>query len=335
MNARVGLERWYRRLLVMYPPGHRQLHGEEMVGVLLAGTQDGQRRPGLADTADLIGGALRIRLRAIGRGSGDPRWRDALAVLSVVAPLLLLAAGLATNDLLGVAIRAVGGSVENPFWLGYWWVWPSTFGPAILVLLVLLRLRRSAAAAALATTAGYVIISAAGSAAAGLASTGVALWGLLGGLATVALALSPGPRRGLRILGWWRTALVAAGALALGALAWGDPRFIAPLPRPGQLIGILVILAGVAVACLRTPVGRRVVALLMIVAIPLCFGVLAEAGARAGWMDGSAQRAALLYLPPLLGICLIMTAARLGRHRLDSQRAACHDSPPRGGDTPA
>jgi hypothetical protein len=31
-----ALERRYRRLLAVYPPAHRRVHGEEMVGVLLA-----------------------------------------------------------------------------------------------------------------------------------------------------------------------------------------------------------------------------------------------------------------------------------------------------------
>jgi hypothetical protein len=41
-------------------------------------------------SADLIWGALLIRLRPASHGSADPRWRDALAVVSVVLPLLFL-----------------------------------------------------------------------------------------------------------------------------------------------------------------------------------------------------------------------------------------------------
>ncbi len=332
---RQRLERRYRRLLAVYPPAHRRAHGEEMVGVLMAAAPDRQRWPGLAETADLIAGAMRIWVRAITRGVSDPRWRDALAVLSVVAPLLLLAAGLAINDILGVAIRAVGGSFENPFWLAYWWVWPSTFGPAIVTALVLLRLRRVAAAAALATTASYVIISADGSPAADLASVGTALWMVLGGLATVALALSPGPRRGLQILGRWRTALTAAGALGLGALVWGDPRLSVPPSGRGTLIVIFAVLVGVVIACLRTPVGRRVVALLAITASPLCYGALVQVGAAGDGPFGSAPRAALLYLPPLLVICLIITAAWLNTRRLDHHRTVRQGGPPGGDDAHA
>ena len=41
-----ALERRYRRLLRCYPPGHRQVHQEEMLGVLLATARPGQRAPG-------------------------------------------------------------------------------------------------------------------------------------------------------------------------------------------------------------------------------------------------------------------------------------------------
>jgi hypothetical protein len=41
-----ALERGYRRLLRWYPHSHRAVYGEEMLGVLIAGTRPGQRRPG-------------------------------------------------------------------------------------------------------------------------------------------------------------------------------------------------------------------------------------------------------------------------------------------------
>src|SRR5215470_18785011 len=38
------MEKWYRRLLVLYPKDHRREHAEEMVGVLLAADGDAQVR---------------------------------------------------------------------------------------------------------------------------------------------------------------------------------------------------------------------------------------------------------------------------------------------------
>jgi hypothetical protein len=45
-----ALERRYRRLLRCYPPSHRAVHQEEMLGVLLAAARPGQRTPGAAQT---------------------------------------------------------------------------------------------------------------------------------------------------------------------------------------------------------------------------------------------------------------------------------------------
>src|SRR6266568_8082568 len=110
------MEKRYRRLLALYPKDHRREHAEEMVGVLLAADGDAQVRTSkpvawalrlgqhAADSADLVDGALRIRGRiALNRLQRthwlswtvrDQRWSDALAVVSVVAPLLLLVAAL-------------------------------------------------------------------------------------------------------------------------------------------------------------------------------------------------------------------------------------------------
>jgi hypothetical protein len=327
----VAMERWYRRLLVVYPPSHRRVHGEEMLGVLLAAARD-KRRPDLAEVVDLIGGALRIRVRSIARGYRDPGWRDALAVVGAVAPLLLFAEVLATNDILGVAIRAAGGHFEDPFWLVSWSVWPFTAGTAVLIVLVLLRLGSTAAIVALALTAAHLVIFPFPG------SVGTAMWVLLGGLATMGLGLPPGPRRGLEILGWWRTALAGAGALALAALLWGDPSFMNVPNGLGRFMLVFVAAAGIGAACLLTPVGRRVVALLMIPAIPLFAGGLAAQGVGPEgvgpegvgpvWLDGQEQRAVLLFGPPLLALCVIVMVARRGRHRPGAGRGGDGEEAP-------
>ena len=74
MSAGTVLEGRYRRLLRMYPAGHRRKHQDEMLGVLMTGARAAQHRPGLADTANLIWGALLIRLRPARPGTA---WREA------------------------------------------------------------------------------------------------------------------------------------------------------------------------------------------------------------------------------------------------------------------
>jgi len=63
MTDQANLERSYRRLLAWYPRAFRHEKGQEILAVLLACTPDGQRRPGLAQAADLIRSGLWMRLR--------------------------------------------------------------------------------------------------------------------------------------------------------------------------------------------------------------------------------------------------------------------------------
>jgi hypothetical protein len=63
MTDQADLERGYRRLLAWYPREFRRENGQEILAVLMAGARDGQRRPGLAESADLIRSGVRTRLR--------------------------------------------------------------------------------------------------------------------------------------------------------------------------------------------------------------------------------------------------------------------------------
>jgi hypothetical protein len=88
------LERAYRRLVACYPKSFRRENEEEILTVLLATAGKGQRRPGVAESADLIKGALRMRMGL----SRAPRtvlaavrlmYLGAVAELSVLVTLLL------------------------------------------------------------------------------------------------------------------------------------------------------------------------------------------------------------------------------------------------------
>ena len=56
------LERGYRRVLACYPKAFRRENEDEILAVLLATAAEGQQRVGLAESADLIMGALRMHL---------------------------------------------------------------------------------------------------------------------------------------------------------------------------------------------------------------------------------------------------------------------------------
>ena len=347
------MEKRYRRLLALYPKDHRREHAEEMVGVLLAADGDApvrapnpvawavRRGQHAADIADLIGGALRIRSRmALNRirrtrwlswTVRDQRWSDALAVVSVIAPLLLLVAALTEFRIPQAVASSITG---HPHWgvtasLGLADL-PMAAGAPGVTLLVFLRLRRLAGLGALATAIGQLAAGAV-PAFAGYADPAVAFTVLLSCTAAVALLLSPGPDRGLALLTTSGTLLVGAGALILGGFSVGGdvwsgsepPRFddfggkVAGLPADLLIAAVLIT---AAVACLRAPVSRRVLALLAIPVIPYAFlwqeKLAADLFSQPG--DGSAiisSSIPLLYLPPLLLASLILTGTWLARRR--------------------
>ena len=173
------MERRYRRLLALYPKDHRREHAEEMVGVLLAADGDAPvrgpnpaawaRRLGqhTADIADLIGGALRIRGRVVlnrirrtrwlSWTVRDQCWSDALAVVSVIAPLLLLVAALTEFRIPQAVASSITG---HPHWgvsatLGLADL-PMAAGAPGVTLLMFLGLRRLAGLGALATAIGQI-----------------------------------------------------------------------------------------------------------------------------------------------------------------------------------
>ena len=94
---------------------------------------------------------------------------------------------------------------------------------------------------------------------------------VLASLAACSLALSPGPRRGLAIVGWRRACLMIAGLSA----GFGFPaivQLVNPAAPMGdlafRLLGILAITVAVAVTCVRGPVGRRVAGLMATALLP-------------------------------------------------------------------
>jgi len=360
-RRRNRMERRYRRLLALYPKDHRREHAEEMVGVLLAAAADDAqvRAPKpvawalrfgehTADSADLVAGALRIRgrmaLNRIRRAGWfwwtvrDQRWSDALAVVSVVAPLLLLVAALAEVHIPQAAASSVTG---HPHWqftaaLGLADL-PLAAGAPAVAALAFLRLRRTAGMAALAAAIGQVVSGVLRSAPAftRYGSPAVAFTVLLACTAAAALLLSPGPDRGLALLPPGGTALVGVGALILGGFSVGGTMWFGAAAPPsfgfaglgGEVAGlpgdllIAVVLVSVAAACLRAPVSRRVLALLAIPVIP--YAVLWQeklAGDLFGSPNGGASTliptsVTMTYLLPLILAGLIVAGTWLARHR--------------------
>jgi len=93
MTDSANLERRYGRLLAWYPAAFRREHEAEMLGVLMDSARDGQQGVGLADAADLIKGALIMRLRIPAQA---PRTVAAAVRLMYVGAAVALAGWIST-----------------------------------------------------------------------------------------------------------------------------------------------------------------------------------------------------------------------------------------------
>lgn len=253
MSGAAGLEGRYLRLLALYPAEHRRAHQEEMLGVLMTGARAGQRRPGLAESADLILGALRIRLRPAPGHQAGALWRDALAIVSTVLPLIILVyLGVLALSLVGdhgaVAGLLARAEAER---LAVW---------AALTACVLLRLRRTAALAAAAMliwaatpatyTPDWMYLS----------LTNMLIFVTLG-LEVAALLASPGPRRGRQILTWPGLATALAVPVAVASVinwVWLNH------PAAAAAIAIAVIALAIGGTAVTSALGWRVAALLSV-----------------------------------------------------------------------
>ena len=236
MTTARGLEGGYRRLLRWYPSSYRERHEEEILGVLMAAAEPGQRRPGARESLDLLWSALKIRIRMILRGADSEPWAAALALAGVLLPLLMLL--LKLTELLergvqhgfgtpaDILVGAYGpGAFASSFQLNPYSVALTgnvtdalTAGPLpalILAVLVCLGRRRAAAVFAafvplaflgVSLTSGYTLLAG--------PRGDVTLYAF--GLEALILLTATGASRGWRALSWRPSALLAAATVAAG-----------------------------------------------------------------------------------------------------------------------
>ena len=101
MSEQVTLERSYRRVLAWYPRSFRADSEDEILAVLLASAEDGQTRVGLAETWDLLRGAVRMWV-----------WPAAPRPRSVRVAVKLMLAGAAAELAAMITIISTLGSVR-------------------------------------------------------------------------------------------------------------------------------------------------------------------------------------------------------------------------------
>jgi hypothetical protein len=335
MTDSPDLERGYRRLLACYPRAFRREHAEEVLAVLMAGAPEGQRRPRLAESADVFWSALKMRMRGPGPASENRPWADALALFSLVAPLFLLLV-----DILNVALpyRFRLGP-QSPFYppalgrhpeigglrLLSLHIFTLTVGAEVVIAVLVLLGLRWAALAALAVTALYW-------AAAGesmpwipyplqLVTTGIFI------VEAAALVASPGPRRGRQLVNWRVGAVlvVAAAAVHVSTFRYDmstfPGRLLAPQPSVSTVylagsVGLTVAAVALAVVWKLNPYFLLLLAAMFWpYAIQLAF--VSTGGTTDLLGNPTPLHLGALYLPPLLFACgILLTALTPHRSRL-------------------
>ncbi|SNS22424.1 hypothetical protein [Actinomadura mexicana] len=333
-----ALELRYRRLLACYPAGHRAEHGEEMLDVLMSAARPEQTRPSLADAADLLSGAVRIRLRrAAGDATGSP-WPGAFAVAGFVSMLMLLADGV--RFAVNIPQRGILLEMRLDDGASLWGLLPVYYGTApfwlawaAITVLAWRGARRHAATAACTVTAAQIVLvlGAANFPEAPYASVASSTAGVplpLALLATASLVASPGPRHGARLLGRARVAGVAAMAGVLVALTsqplftlllqgdLGLPNLMRDPDRAYgfvqtwsrlQLTAALVIAVVACAALSRSGQGRRACALLAMAGLPL----LVRVGLSYMEEGGDSPILTHLLVECLAGFAVTMLCVRL------------------------
>jgi hypothetical protein len=255
---RGGLECSYRWLLAAYPAAYRRVHQEEMLAVLMTAAPHGSRRPGIGEAADLIWGALRVRCQPSRHGA-EPGWRDALAIVSVLLPLIVFITT-AVHVAGALPVYLDGAPITFPFLrsMSPLWFLNQFTGPLALLALSLLRPQRIATRATVALLIGLAYLAIvsywAGGPDPGLVSTiaGGPYIMLALGLQMAAVTASPGLRRGLQLVTWKHVAITVIAAVAVAITSY-----------PWTLVAIPVICAAMA---LTSSLGRW---LLILLAIPL------------------------------------------------------------------
>ncbi|GLY94191.1 hypothetical protein [Actinoplanes sp. NBRC 103695] len=309
------LEGRYRRLLAAYPVAYRREYEEEMVGVLMAGAEPGSRRPGLRERADLLGGAIRVRLRDRPslRGSlRDDDWRRALRAIQIFGAIALLG-GFVRRVML--IVLPGGPGLDEAIGTPFWFLHPAAW--LVVTVAALIGLRRVTAVAAPAAAA-LEVVTVGSRYESSPSQMLLSAWLVIGVLvvAAASVALVPGgPARRPRGLALFATAvaMLVAGYILDGRVDQGSfiGGFEYGVNMDGQFIFRWAVLLYLPAAVLLLmawwmqggPVRRRMVALAMPV---VAMAVLVSEG-FAGYMFSSQQFNSPIYLAGVQWTILALT----------------------------
>ncbi|GII04527.1 hypothetical protein [Planobispora takensis] len=312
------LETRYRGLLRWYPADHRARHGEEMVGVLMAGAEPGRRLPDPRDAFDLVRGGIAVRARRFVGPESVPHWRDALNAAAVLAPLYLLVVNLGLSAIpLAVLAWSSGWAVDVYSLLALAW----QLAYALVLGLALAGSRRLAVACAwiwavgdtvMKVTATAFLVEEMGTGAFPGGVPGIADHALdasPGFFVALLLTVAPSPRAGLDLIGrrvLLRWAVACTVTLAAAAVL---PHVLAPVSgewAPDDYLYGIVAPALIAMAWgagSRTPAGLRAGALLAPLVLLMYGGDPVRYAAEGRWPVALLQ---------ILLVAVVFTVARRG-----------------------
>jgi hypothetical protein len=123
-----GVERFYRSVLLAYPPHYRAERGGEMLGVLMDATPP-TGRPSLGETASLLWHGVTLRFAG---GSRPAVWRHPASAAAVCLSALLTVLTIsAASELLASVSSRLTHNEPSPLWLDPLWpvylLWPACF----------------------------------------------------------------------------------------------------------------------------------------------------------------------------------------------------------------
>jgi hypothetical protein len=320
-GQRVGLESWYRRLIALYPPGHRLVYAEDLMNVLMDSAVPDQKRPDLSTGVDLLKGAAAawvLRLRSKGRALPKGSAAIALIALLMLCIQSITAAGRAMDDMTASSNGRWGELVlglPDLVWL------PIAVAAAI-------GLRRPGAWVAWGVGLIWPLLSQVGGVGEAvpdyLGSLDSPLWVPVALIAAAGLLVDGGTRQGFQELGRTGTRAAIIGALMIGLATTTLPVVADAVAARPSLLGLPLLgigLALVILACIRpltrTNRGWAQATAVAVVIQVLVFGVFAWQDAGNAYSD--LQEQVDTTLPLILLACTLIVGRSMLKMR-DWQR---------------
>jgi hypothetical protein len=307
------LELWYRRLISVYPAGHRAVYAEDMVNALMQSALPGQKRPRLSSGIDLLKGAAITWARRAAVAGKAWQGADAGAALTLLALLSLCTVSLAA---VGTVQDEHVGSFYGPWGVLAMWAPDLIWLPVSIA--VALGLRRLAARLAWAWGIALPAVCS-------LPIIGSWMPGYLGNLnslpwlavsliAAIGLSSDLPVQNGFQALGRSGTAAAALGVAGIGAAVLPTPAVSDAVGPWADRIGLALLAGGLALITLagirgtfRTGRARLTASVIAVTVLAAASGLYAGTDGGSWYSDLTEQIDLLL---PLTLLACGLAAAR-------------------------